>query len=108
VGPDDSFYFLEVNTRIQVEHTITEVVTGIDIIREQLRIAEGSPSAFPRTRLRNRASPSGAHQRRSPRTTFLANPGVIQVYQSSAGPGVRLDGAIYGATKFRRITTLSW
>jgi acetyl-CoA carboxylase biotin carboxylase subunit len=96
VGADDSFSFLEVNTRIQVEHTVTEVVTGIDIIREQLRIAEGEPISFSQDQVAERGFAIQVRiNAEDPQNNFLANPGVIQVYQSSAGPGVRLDGAIY-------------
>jgi pyruvate carboxylase subunit A len=96
VGPDDAFYFLEVNTRIQVEHTVTEVVTGIDIIREQLLIAEGEPISFSQEQVAERGFAIQVRiNAEDPRNNFLANPGVVQVYQSSAGPGVRLDGAIY-------------
>jgi pyruvate carboxylase subunit A len=96
VGPDDSFYFLEVNTRIQVEHTVTEVVTGIDIIREQLLIAEGEPISFSQEQVVERGFAIQVRiNAEDPRNNFLATPGVVQVYQSSAGPGVRLDGAIY-------------
>jgi pyruvate carboxylase len=96
VGPDDSFYFLEVNTRIQVEHTVTEVVTGIDVIREQLLIAEGEPISFTQEQVAERGFAIQVRiNAEDPKNNFLANPGVVQVYQSSAGPGVRLDGAIY-------------
>jgi acetyl-CoA carboxylase biotin carboxylase subunit len=96
VGPDGSFYFLEVNTRIQVEHTVTEVVTGIDIIREQLLIAEGEPISFTQEQVLERGFAIQVRiNAEDPKNNFLANPGVIEVYRSSAGPGVRLDGAIY-------------
>jgi len=96
VGADDSFYFLEVNTRIQVEHTVTEVVTGIDVIREQLLIAQGEPISFSQDQVKERGYAIQVRiNAEDPKNNFLANPGVVQVYQASAGPGVRLDGAIY-------------
>ncbi len=96
VAPDDSFYFLEVNTRIQVEHTVTEVVTGIDIIREQLRIAEGEPISFSQDQVVERGYAIQVRiNAEDPKNNFLANPGLLQVYQSPGGPGVRLDGAVY-------------
>lgn len=96
VAPDDSFYFLEVNTRIQVEHTVTEMVTGIDIIREQLRIAEGEPITFSQDQVVERGFAIQVRiNAEDPKNNFLANPGVLQVYQSPGGPGVRLDGAVY-------------
>uniref|UniRef100_A0A7C3WRR0 ATP-grasp domain-containing protein n=1 Tax=Desulfobacca acetoxidans TaxID=60893 RepID=A0A7C3WRR0_9BACT len=96
VGQDNSFYFLEVNTRIQVEHTVTEVVTGIDIVREQLRIAEGEPISFSQDQVIERGFAIQVRiNAEDPKNNFMANPGVLQVYQSPGGPGVRLDGAIY-------------
>lgn len=96
VAPDNSFYFLEVNTRIQVEHTVTEVVTGIDIIREQLLIAQGEPIGFSQDQVVERGHAIQVRiNSEDPKNDFLASPGVVQVYQSSAGHGVRLDGAIY-------------
>jgi pyruvate carboxylase subunit A len=96
VEPGGNFYFLEVNTRLQVEHTVTEVVTGIDIVREQIRIAMGEPISFPQEQVVERGCAIELRiNAEDPKNEFLASPGVIQVYQSSAGPGVRLDGAIY-------------
>lgn len=96
VAPDNSFYFLEVNTRVQVEHTVTEMVTGIDIIREQLLIAQGEPISFSQDQVVERGYAIQVRiNAEDPKNDFLASPGVVQVYQSSAGHGVRLDGAIY-------------
>jgi pyruvate carboxylase subunit A len=96
VAPEGSFYFLEVNTRIQVEHTVTEMVTGIDIIREQLLIAMGEPISFSQDQVVERGYAIQVRiNAEDPKNDFLASPGVVQVYQSSAGHGVRLDGAIY-------------
>ena len=96
VEPDGTFYFLEVNTRLQVEHTVTEVVTGIDIVREQLLIAVGEPISFSQDRVVERGYAIELRiNAEDPKNDFLASPGVVQVYQSSAGHGVRLDVAIY-------------
>ena len=96
VAPDESFYFLEVNTRIQVEHTVTEAVTGIDIIREQLLIAQGEPISFSQEQVVERGYAIQVRiNAEDPKNDFLASPGVVQVYQSSLGHGVRLDGTIY-------------
>jgi len=96
VGPDDAYYFLEVNTRLQVEHTVTEVVTGIDIVREQLLIAMGEPISFSQQQVVERGFAIELRiNAEDPKNDFLASPGVVQVYRSSAGPGVRLDGTIY-------------
>jgi pyruvate carboxylase len=96
VEPDGTFYFLEVNTRIQVEHTVTEVVTGIDIVREQLLIALGEPMSFGQEQVKERGYAIELRiNAEDPKNNFYADPGVVQVYQSSAGHGVRLDGGIY-------------
>jgi pyruvate carboxylase subunit A len=100
VAPDDSYYFLEVNTRLQVEHTVTEVVTGIDIVREQLLIAMGEPISFSQDQVRERGYAIELRiNAEDPRNDFLASPGVVEVYRSTGGPGVRLDGAIYQGYK---------
>jgi acetyl-CoA carboxylase biotin carboxylase subunit len=93
---EDRFYFLEVNTRIQVEHTVTEMITGIDLVREQIRIAAGEPLSFEQedVQLRGHAIELRINAE-DPRNNFMASPGVIEVYQSPGGHGVRLDGAIY-------------
>ena len=96
VEPDGNFFFLEVNTRIQVEHTVTEVVTGIDIVREQLLIALGEPVSFSQDQVLERGYAIELRiNAEDPKNNFLASPGVVQVYQSSAGHGVRMDGAVY-------------
>jgi pyruvate carboxylase subunit A len=100
VAPDDTYYFLEVNTRLQVEHTVTEVVTGIDIVREQLLIAMSEPISFSQDQVVERGYAIELRiNAEDPKNDFLASPGVVQVYRSSAGPGVRLDGAIYQGYK---------
>ena len=98
---DGEFFFLEMNTRLQVEHPVTELVTGLDLVEWQLRIAAGEPLTFsqdeiaaPRTRHRS------AHQRRGPlRRQVSPVPGVITRFDQPAGPGVRLDaGYVSGDT----------
>jgi len=96
VVPDGEFYFLEVNTRIQVEHTVTEMVTGIDLVREQLLIGLGEPISFSQEQVVERGYAIELRiNAEDPKNDFLASPGVVQVYQSPGGHGVRLDGAIY-------------
>ena len=96
VEPDGTFYFLEVNTRLQVEHTVTEVITGIDIVREQLLIAMGEPISFTQDQVVERGSAIELRiNAEDPKNDFLSSPGVVRVYQSPGGPGVRLDGTIY-------------
>jgi acetyl-CoA carboxylase biotin carboxylase subunit len=96
VEPDGTFYFLEVNTRIQVEHTVTEMVTGIDLVREQLLIALGEPVSFSQDQVVERGYAIELRiNAEDPKNNFFASPGVVQVYQAPGGHGVRLDGAVY-------------
>lgn len=93
---EDRFYFLEVNTRIQVEHTITEMITGFDIVREQIRIAGGGTLSVTQQDVRFRGHAIEIRiNAEDPKTNFMASPGVIQIYQSPGGHGIRLDGAVY-------------
>ena len=92
------FYFIEVNPRIQVEHTVTEQVTGVDIVKAQIRITEGAKSAtrIPRAaaaghRLTARACAAVPGHHRRPGETFTPDYGRISVYRSAAGFGIRLD-----------------
>jgi pyruvate carboxylase subunit A len=92
----DRFHFLEVNTRIQVEHTVTEMITGIDLVREQIRIAAGQPISFAQSDVNLRGFAIELRiNAEDPKSNFMANPGVIQIYQSPGGHGTRVDGAIY-------------
>jgi pyruvate carboxylase subunit A len=93
---DDRYYFLEVNTRIQVEHTITETITGIDLIREQIRIAAGEPLSFSQEDVRFRGHAIELRiNAEDPKNNFIASPGLVEIYQAPGGHGVRLDGAVY-------------
>ncbi len=93
---DDEVYFMEMNTRIQVEHTITEQITGVDIVREQLRIAAGHSLAYAQQDIGYRGY---AMQLRinaeDPKNDFLPSFGRITHYYAPGGPGVRVDTAIY-------------
>ncbi|MBP8645393.1 MAG: acetyl-CoA carboxylase biotin carboxylase subunit [Syntrophobacteraceae bacterium] len=93
---EDRFYFLEVNTRIQVEHTVTEMITGIDIVREQIRIAAGEPLSITQKDVTFRGMAIELRiTAEDPKNNFLANPGLIKIYRTPGGHGVRLDGAVY-------------
>ncbi len=96
IDEDDQFYFLEVNTRIQVEHTVTEMITGIDIIREQFKIASNQPLSIRQDDVVERGVAIELRiNAEDPKNNFLASPGKIQVYISPGGHGIRLDGAVY-------------
>ncbi|HYA41119.1 MAG TPA: acetyl-CoA carboxylase biotin carboxylase subunit [Syntrophobacteraceae bacterium] len=93
---NDNCYFLEVNTRIQVEHTVTEMISGIDIVREQLLIAAGQPLSVSQENLVFRGCAVELRiTAEDAKSNFMPDPGLIDIYQSPGGYGVRIDGAVY-------------
>jgi acetyl-CoA carboxylase biotin carboxylase subunit len=90
------YYFIEMNTRIQVEHPVTEMVTGLDLIAEQIRIAQGEPLSFKQkdVELRGHAIECRINAEDT-RHQFRPNPGSISVYLPPGGPGVRMDSHVY-------------
>ncbi|MDO8721132.1 MAG: biotin carboxylase N-terminal domain-containing protein [Syntrophales bacterium] len=93
----NEFWFMEVNTRLQVEHTITEALTLIDIVREQIRIAEGHVLDIPQERINLVGKAIQVRiNAEDPKNNFMPEGGkIVEVYQSPGGPGVRLDGGVY-------------
>lgn len=96
LGPDGQFYFMEMNTRIQVEHPVTEMVTGVDLIKEMISVAEGNPLSFTQEDIEiNGWSIECRINAEDPERNFMPSPGKIGFYLPPGGLGVRVDSAAY-------------
>lgn len=96
LGPDRNFYFLEVNARIQVEHPVTEWVTGIDLVQEQLRVAAGLPLSFTQEEIEFRGVAIECRiSAEDPENRFLPATGTVLALQEPSGPGVRVESSLY-------------
>ena len=91
---DGQFYFMEVNTRIQVEHPITEMVTGIDLIKEQIRIAAGQSAVFSQRDIRVSGHAIECRVNAECPDRFTPSPGTVSRYVPPGGPGIRVDSAM--------------
>jgi len=92
---NDEFYFIEMNTRIQVEHPVTEFITGIDLVREQIRVAAGLPLSFSQSDIKIKGHSIECRINAEDSKTFMPSPGRIETYHAPGGPGVRVDSHIY-------------
>ncbi|MGG0823015.1 acetyl-CoA carboxylase biotin carboxylase subunit [Paenibacillus turicensis] len=96
LGQDGQFYFMEMNTRIQVEHPVTEMVTGIDLIQEMISVAEGNPLSFSQNEVvLDGWSIECRINAEDPFRNFMPSPGKIDFYLAPGGPGVRVDSSAY-------------
>ena len=89
------FYFIEMNTRLQVEHPITEMITGVDLVREQIRIASGEKLSFSQDDIKLTGHAIECRINAENPETFMPSPGTIQTYHPPGGLGVRMDSAVY-------------
>ncbi|HRY18101.1 MAG TPA: acetyl-CoA carboxylase biotin carboxylase subunit [Candidatus Competibacteraceae bacterium] len=92
---DGEFYFIEMNTRVQVEHPVTELITGVDIVKEQLRIAAGQPLSYHQDDIHVRGHALECRLNAEDPDTFMPSPGTITQYHAPGGPGIRVDSHIY-------------
>ena len=92
---DGKFYFIEMNTRLQVEHPITEMITGVDIVREQIHIADGRPLSYTQDSVRFHGHAIECRINAEHPVTFTPSPGKITDYHQPGGLGVRVESALY-------------
>jgi len=99
VNPDDSFYFMEMNTRIQVEHPVTEWITGVDLIEWQIRVANGEELAFTQDQIKIKGHAIECRINAEHPFKFTPSPGTVELYHAPGGRSVRVDSAVYTGYK---------
>jgi acetyl-CoA carboxylase biotin carboxylase subunit len=92
---DDEFFFIEMNTRLQVEHPVTEMITGTDLVREQLSVAAGEPLSMTQDDIRIQGHAIECRINAEDPKTFMPSPGLINLWHAPGGPGIRVDTHIY-------------
>jgi acetyl-CoA carboxylase biotin carboxylase subunit len=92
---DGEFYFIEMNTRVQVEHPVTEMITGVDIVQETIRIAAGEPLSVKQKEIPFRGHAIECRINAEDPYTFMPSPGRISLYHAPGGPGIRVDSHVY-------------
>ncbi len=92
---DGDFYFIEMNTRLQVEHPVTELLTGMDLVKEQIRVAAGLPLSRTQDQIEMKGHAIEARINAEDPETFVPSAGLVQDFHSPGGPGVRIDSALY-------------
>lgn len=96
---DGKFYFIEMNTRIQVEHPVSELITGIDIVKAQLHIASGEPLGYQQKDIKITGHAIECRINAEDPKSFIPSPGLITVFHAPGGPGIRVDSHIYDQYK---------
>jgi acetyl-CoA carboxylase biotin carboxylase subunit len=92
---DGEFFFIEMNTRLQVEHPVSEMITGIDLVREQIRVATGAPLGFAQEQIQINGHAIECRINAEDPETFMPSPGRVTEYHAPGGLGVRVDSALY-------------
>ena len=96
---DGEFYFIEMNTRLQVEHPVTEMITGVDIVREQLRIASGEKLDITQDDVKVQGHAIECRINAEDAKTFMPSPGLVTLWHAPGGPGIRIDSHVYSGYK---------
>ena len=92
---DGEFYFIEMNTRLQVEHPVTEMITGVDLVREQIRVAEGRPLSVRQEDIEFKGHAIECRINAEDPDTFAPSPGLVTAYHAAGGMHVRVDSGLY-------------